>query len=123
MPQYELAPGTRAFINRPQTAAPNVQIKISTGHRYHGKNSRAWSFVPEGQQAFPRGITRSFEAACLAARTWSHEWFQSLSDVDKERIRRTYPAQNVPHEDGREMAAVRRPAENELGNDRQRQRI
>ena len=96
IPQHQLAPGTKAYIGRPQGESPFVQVRILPNRKFQNKRSRAFSFVPDGTAALPRGVTRTFQAACTAATTWSFQFWNSLSQEEKEDIRTKYPPQSLP---------------------------
>ena len=94
-----------------------------TGARHGGKSSRSWSFVPPNAQALPRGVNRTWIQACLAGTSWSHEWFATLSEKEQSSVRETFPPQPVPPPEEEGHRGVRRPADVDIGNDRQRQRV
>ena len=79
--------------------------------------------MPPNGQALPRGVTRTRVQACLAGTAWSHEWFASLSEDEQKRVRDAFPAQPVPPPEEEGHRAAWRPADAEIGNDRQRQRV
>ena len=122
LPSHELAPGTRAVLGRPQDCCPFIQIRILTGARHAGKASRSWSFVPAGEQPFRRGVTRTYAQACIAGAAWSHEWFATLTADQQNQVRQQFPVQPVPPEEAVHRGE-RRPADLDIGNDRQRQRV
>ena len=112
------------MIGRPENCAPFLQVRILTGARHGGKASRSWSFVPAaGEQPFRRGVNRTWDQACMAGAAWSHEWFGSLSLAEQNRIRERFPPQPVPPAEEAGQRGERRPADVEIGNDRQRQRV
>lgn len=99
VPQRQLAPGTRAHVGRPQDASAFIQVKIISGQKFQGKNSRAFSFVPVGGHQRPRGIQRDYRTACQSAIAWTREWWRSLSSEQQEELKGKHPAQTLPAED------------------------
>ena len=101
LPQHKLAPGTRAYIGRPEDCCPFVQVKIlPDGLKYGNKRSRAFSFVPAAANPYSRGVTRSFQQACLAATTWSFQWFNALPEEKQLQVREKFPPVSLPQETG-----------------------
>ncbi|CAE7389978.1 unnamed protein product [Symbiodinium necroappetens] len=73
---------------------------LPDGLKYGNKRSRAFSFVPAAANPYSRGVTRSFQQACLAATTWSFQWFNALPEEKQLQVREKFPPVSLPQETG-----------------------
>lgn len=82
----KLPPGCAANHGFPQSSNPFVQLKLPMGMTFENKKSRSVSYVSPDGPSF-KGTLRSKESAVACMTSWAWQWWESLSDSQKNSVR------------------------------------
>ena len=82
-PEGRVAPGCTCYFGTPAASSPFVQCYLPAGYKFNNKRSRAVCY--KGEHTYgSRGATRTREAALACLQAWSYEWFNSLSEAERQ---------------------------------------